>query len=88
MRSPARPRPRAQTPASLLQVLDADEDQVLAEIQGQLGRLTDRVLLLRLAVYRRGGCELTEARLQRLAQSLWHTAEDARAAQRSLQRGR
>jgi hypothetical protein len=75
-------------PAPVQRILDANEDTVLAEIHAQLGQLTDRILLLRLAVYRRGGLELTEARLERLAQSLWHAAEDTRAAQRSWRSGR
>ena len=73
---------------TLWRLLNADQGQVLAEVIEQLGQLSARIVLLHLAIRRRGVCELTEARLECLAASLREAAEDARAAQRAWQDGR
>jgi hypothetical protein len=74
-------------PIPLRTLLSADQE-ALAEVVEQLGRLATRVVLLRLAAYRRGEHELTQARLERLTASLHHATEDARAAHRAWSSGR
>jgi hypothetical protein len=75
-------------PVTLHRLLNSDQEQLLGEVQEQLDRLSARIILLRLAVYRRGNQELTAARLERLAASLQHASQDVRAARRSLENGR
>ena len=68
--------------------LGDDPERAVAEVQEQLGRLAARVVLLHLAVRRRGELAITEVRLDQLAASLREATEDARAVQRSLENGR
>jgi hypothetical protein len=75
-------------PITLRRLLDTDREHGLDDVVEQLGYLAARVVLLRLAAFRRGEHELTQARLGRLAASLQHASEDARAAQRAWQQGR
>jgi hypothetical protein len=82
------PATQPREPAPLWQLLNADQEQVLTDVVEQLGQLSARIVLLHLAVRRRGACELTEARLERLGISLREATEDARAAQRAWARDR
>jgi hypothetical protein len=75
-------------PVPIRTLLSADEG-ALAGIIEQVGRLYLRVVLFRAAVRRLPtDHELTESRLEQLARSLQHAADDAKAAHRSLSSGR
>jgi hypothetical protein len=68
----------------LWSILNADQQEVITEVREQLAALAAKVVLLHLAIRRRGDQELAEARLQRLARSLQHASEDARAVERAV----
>lgn len=73
----------ATRPVPLWQLLSIDPDHAMADMLEQLGQLSARLVLLRLALYRCGNHETVDARLERLATSLREATEDVRAAQQA-----
>jgi hypothetical protein len=78
----------AAQPANLWSLLHADHEQLLTDVREQLAKPAAKVVLVHLAVRRRGGGDLTEFQLDYLAQSLRHASEDARAVERAVANGR